>query len=207
MREPLFTPNNDWLLQEGDRSNPEIQQRAALHRAIGLAIESAFTYGLDLPVGAVVLERGAIIGRGFANDSRFGYSHLHAEQMALHDSQFTDFSSGKPDTVVVTIEPCGNCQDMLANIPSLSRVAFGISRVEVADMGLVNPKEEDIFDRVNRYGHTYRVVQVEDEALRAAGLTVLSNVHRDQETGDVEVDRVSLHNALVALNEAGSTST
>lgn len=201
MREPLFTPGNEMLLEHGPTSDPTIQERAALHRAIGMAIESAFTYGKDLPVGAVILERGpSIIGRGYANDSRFGYHHLHAEQMALNDVHF-DVMGGKPDRVVVSLEPCGDCQDMLAKVPSLRKVSFGISRAEVADMGLVNPKGEDIFDRVNRYGHTYQVEQIEDEELHEAGLTVLRHVSRNPATGEVSVDTVALNEALEALNE------
>ena len=199
MREPLFTPRNDWLLINGDKSDPAIQDRAALQRAIGLAIEGAFSYGIDLPVGAVALEGGAIIGRGFANDGRFGLSHLHAEQAAIYDTDF-DTMGGKPETLVVTLEPCGDCQQMLSKIPTLEKVVFGISRAEIAGIGLVNPKDEDIFESVKRRGYNYDVEMVEDDELHSAGRTLLNNVTRNIKTGKVEIDRDGLREGLVALN-------
>jgi pyrimidine deaminase RibD-like protein len=210
MREPLFTPRNQparGLIIEGD---PESRQKArlsaALHRAINLAIESAFRYGVDLPVGAVALQSEEIIGRGFAGDMRFGQPQLHAEIMALLDTRF-DVQGGKPDTVVVSTEPCVRCQDNLAGESSLKRVAFGLSRKDLSDKGLIRSYGEDIFERAERVGLPYEITRIEDNDLRLAGLTIFDHVTRDPGTGLVEVNPETLNEALMSLNEHGPSGS
>lgn len=203
MRESLYNSKNESarrLIIEGDPSSIiRANEAAALHRAIELAIESAFSYGIDLPVGAVALQGSMIIGRGFAGDNRLGNPTLHAEKMAVLDTRF-DVWGGAPDTVVVTLEPCEKCQDFLARESGIKRVAFGLARSDVAEKGLIKAHDEDIFERAKRLGLPYEVSQVEDGQLRKAGLTILDYVRRYSGTGFVEVDTNGLNRALNELN-------
>ena len=203
MREPLFTHGNKFLKDTiiiGDPASlKRAEDRAALHRAVTLSIESAFSFGIDMPVGAVALQAGNIVGRGFANNRRFSISSLHAEQMALLDARF-DVMGGRPDTVVASLEPCSNCQDAFAQQKDIKRVIFGISRAEVADMGLVRPSQEDAYQRTTRLSYHYELASVEDEQLHAVGLTVMRHVSRNPESQVVEVDVAGLQDNLVTLN-------
>lgn len=205
MREPLYNRYNGWLedtINPDDPSSAQrAQDRAALHRAIILSIESASTYGLDLPVGAVALHRGEVIGRGFANDRRFRQDPFHAEIMAILDTRF-DVMRGQTDTLVTSLEPCNRCQDFVADERSIKRVAFGLSRAEVAAMGLVRPAQENIFERKERLGLPYEVVQIDDKVLHSVGLTILKHVERDPDSGIVVFDVSSLNDALVAINNS-----
>lgn len=205
MREPLFTVRNQAARLHEVPDDPESHRRsieaAALYRATNLAIESAFKSGVDLPIGAVALDGDEIVGRGFANDNRLGYRMLHAEVMSLLDTKF-DIQGGKPRTVVVTAEPCQSCQDALAYDGTIERVAFGLSRTDLADLGLVKPHDETIFERAARIGLPYEVALIDDEQLRVIGLTILGNVSRDVDSGNVTVDGPGLTAAIIALNEA-----
>ncbi|MDB5175254.1 MAG: hypothetical protein JWM81_112 [Candidatus Saccharibacteria bacterium] len=199
MREPLFTPANraPQLLEVGGDPNSvqDAREAAALHHATALALESAFTHGIDMPVGAVALRGAEIVGRGFASDRRLGQPILHAEVMSLFDTKF-DVAGAVSGTVVTTLEPCTQCQDYLATQPGLTRVAFGLSRADAASRGLVNHHDETIFERATRVSLPYEVVQVDDAHLRAVGLTILDNIWRDTGTGAIRVDTASLSLAL-----------
>jgi tRNA(Arg) A34 adenosine deaminase TadA len=205
MREPLFNPHNE-VARRHEIPGDELSylrsiHAAALHRATTLAIESAFIHGIDLPVGAVALDGDQVVGRSFASDVRLGAPSLHAEVMTLLDTEF-DTLRGKPRTVVVTAEPCVSCQDALARHEGVGHVAYGVSRTEMAEMGLVRPKDETFAERAQRIGLPYTVGQVEDGPLRVAGLTVLGHVKRDIDSGRVRVDRDGLSASLRALNKA-----
>lgn len=203
MREPLFTPMNQAArlleVEDDPDSFQQAREAAGLHRATTLALESAFRFGMDMPVGAVALEGSDIVGRGFAGDKRLGESLLHAEAMTILDARF-DVAKARPDTVVATLEPCTQCQDYLATQPGLKRVVFGLSRADAASKGLIKPHEETIFQRAERVNLPYLVAQVEDEQLKTFGLTLLDNVRRDTTTGVVTIDTVSLSVALTTLN-------
>lgn len=201
MIEPIWHPLHGKLTPE----TPEYMKRrdeALLWRATNLAIESALRFGADLPVGAVAAEGDLIAGRYFASDRRFGGPHTekHAEVMAILDTKFNWLQ--QPDTVVVTIEPCDNCQDFLAAQPGLKRVGFGLSREEVAEKGLVKPHGESIFERVRRLGYGFEPVLIEDEELRRAGSLILDFAKRDVRSGAVTVDAPGLREAIKALNAA-----
>ncbi|MEO8785301.1 MAG: deaminase [Candidatus Saccharimonadales bacterium] len=199
MREPLFTLASEVVGMPVDEQVFEsARQIAGLYRATNLAIESALRFASDMPVGAVALQGSEIVGRGFANDIRFDHPQLHAEVMALYDTRL-DFLKPRPDTIVATLEPCPNCQDVLARQPGLKRVAFGLSRQDVADRGLVRPHSETITERSQRVGLPYEVVQIDHALLRQANLAILDSVHRDQATGAVSVDQDSLVSSITEL--------
>jgi len=205
MIERIFVSGSEAALPALDNRNPDamVQARlkALLWRATNLAMESAFSYGKDLPVGATVASGDWIVGRYFASDNRNGYRQMHAEYMASMDARMNQLRSGTgaPDTVVVTLEPCDNCQDFLATIPSLKRVGFGLPRKAASDRGLIKPHDETIFQRALRVGLPYEVVQIDDTDLIEAGSIILHYTQRNRETESVEVDHLGLQKALTEL--------
>lgn len=207
MIEAIFTPQNEFAkryIVEGDlESVKKARHSALMHRAIGLAIESAFRFGQDLPVGAVAATDEFVTGRYYASDKRLDWPPMHAEQMALIDSEY-NYTHGRPHTLVVNLEPCDSCQDMVASRrwENIKHVGFDITREELAERGLVKPHDETIFERVERLGLPFDVFQVEDEELHKANGVILDHVRRDASTGLVVVDTVGLSEALMQLNAA-----
>lgn len=208
MLEPIFTDRNEAaraLIVPGDaESLARARDSALLQRATELAIESAFMYGKDLPVGAVAANSLWITGRYYASDKRLNWPSVHAEVMALIDSEYNRDVSLGPDTLVVTVEPCNDCQDFIASqdCGRITRIGFGLTRGEVAEKGLVKPHDESIFERVARLGYPYEVFKIEDEELHKAGGIILDFVRRDTATGLTTIDTEGLTTALSALNIA-----
>lgn len=204
MLEAIFKEGSEILdryLAADEQGKLAIRDEALLRRAIELALESAFTYGIDLPVGAVVASGREIVGRWFARDVANRHRFAHAEFMAIGDWQMGKIAVGSPspDTLVTTIEPCVRCQDAIARVPSIKRVGFGITRSEVAERGLVTPHDETIFERTKRLGLPYEVVLIDDPMTTAVGGIILDHVSRDREIGAVEVDRDGLVEAIRSL--------
>ena len=191
-----IAPNADFQ-DAFDRARDE----GLMLRATTLAIESALSFGVDLPVGAVVAQRNMIVGRYFASDKRNNISVQHAERMAVLET-WLDPLHAKPDTIGVTIEPCDDCQDFLATQPSIKRVVFGISRNEVADRGLVKPHTEDIFDRKERLQLPFEVIKLENQRLLQIGGIILDFTTRELYSGIVNVDTTGLIEALEKLQKA-----
>lgn len=186
-------------------SNEEVRDKALLYRATTLAIESAFKFGKDLPVGAIAAGKNWIVGRHFASDQRNEFRRMHAEYMAEADARMgriRDPSIPATDTIVVTLEPCNNCQDFLASIPNLKRVGFSLSRQEVADTGLVKPHDESVFQRAARLSLPYEVLQIEDDQLSEVNRTILACTSRDRNTELVDIDQCRLYDELVAFNNS-----
>ena len=204
MIEPLYRSENMAAQPSIEDVSPDALQRARdrvlLWRATTLAIESAFTFGKDLPVGAVAASGNFIVGRYFSSDRRSGYNQMHAEYMAVMDSRL-DPNRPKADTVVVTVEPCENCQDFLAQQANIKRVGFGFVRKELVAMNLVKPHEETIFQRAIRVGLPYEIVQIYDTQLAHAGRLLLSHVKRDTNNELIEIDRSGLRESLINLND------
>lgn len=203
MREPIYKAENAFALRHGLRGKPADLERtrdaALLWRATTLAIESAFSHGQDLPVGAVAAHRDAIVGRSYASDKRHRYAQMHAEYMAVMDAMANSRNFG-PDTLAVTLEPCDNCQDFIATQPTIRRVVFGLTRRDAADRGLVKSHDETIFQRALRVGLPYQVMQVDDEALQLAGGVILEHTQRHVASGAVQIDKTGLQAALTRLN-------
>ena len=207
MLEPLFNSYNKVVwhdLTETAEDRQVARDRALLFRATNLAIESAFSHGIDLPVGAVAASGDWIVGRYIASDHRLNYRQMHAEYMAIQDWQMSNMAFGAeaPTSLVVTIEPCNNCQDFLATIPSLKRVGFGLPRSALEERGLVKPHRESIYERAQRLHLPYQVFQIEEPPLQQVGEVILDFSRRNPQTEEVEIDLQGLHEALVELNTA-----
>jgi len=96
--------------------------------AMGLALEEAAlapAHG-DVPVGAVVLDRGgAVVARRHNERERLGDPTAHAELLAMRDAAHAA-GGWRLDgaTVVVTLEPCPMCAGALVAARA-GRLVFG----------------------------------------------------------------------------------
>jgi len=97
---------------------------------------SASAHG-DVPIGAVVVRDGTIIGRGRNERERREDPTAHAEVLALREAAATLGSWRVLDsTLYVTLEPCAMCAGaiVLARIP---RVAYGATDPKAGAAGSV----------------------------------------------------------------------
>ncbi|MBP5719703.1 MAG: nucleoside deaminase [Bacteroidales bacterium] len=99
--------------------NDELFMREALREA-----EAARSEG-EVPIGAVVVAKGRIIGRGHNMTERLHDPTAHAEMIAL--TAATEALGGKylqDCTLYVTVEPCPMCAAAL-NWAQVSRIVYG----------------------------------------------------------------------------------
>jgi tRNA(Arg) A34 adenosine deaminase TadA len=104
---------------DSDATADEIWMRAALLRA-----EKARGAG-EVPVGAVIVVNGAIVGAGFNQPIRTHDATAHAEIVAIRDAgrHLANYRlSGA--TVYVTIEPCQMCVGAMVHA-RIARVVYG----------------------------------------------------------------------------------
>jgi tRNA(adenine34) deaminase len=79
----------------------------------------------EVPIGAVVVRAGAIVGRGHNRTEETGYPFEHAEVVAMWEAVGNVGARGLSESVLVsTVEPCVMCigAAILARVP---RVIFG----------------------------------------------------------------------------------
>ncbi|NLJ25014.1 MAG: nucleoside deaminase [Firmicutes bacterium] len=124
--------------------NDNIYMRAALDEA-----HEAYRVG-EVPIGAVVVRRGEIIGRGHNRRETWKDPTAHAELLAIRDAcQRLGGWRLTESVLYVTIEPCSMCAGaiVLARIPRLV-------------YGALDPKGgavDSLFDLVRREDLNHRV--------------------------------------------------
>ena len=91
--------------------------------ALGLAIEASVAG--DVPVGALVVRNGQVIGRGANRTVRDQDPTAHAEVLAIREAARA-LGSWRLDgcELVVTLEPCAMCAGAIV-LARLDRVTFG----------------------------------------------------------------------------------
>ena len=101
----------------------ELARRAALAR--------------EVPVGAVVVQDGVIVGRGFNQPISRHDPTAHAEVMALRDAaqHLGNYRLTKCD-LYVTLEPCGMCAGAIMHA-RIARVFFGATDAKTGACGSV----------------------------------------------------------------------
>lgn len=107
--------------------------------------ERAFAAG-EVPVGAVVVCGGRVVGRGHNLTERLGDATAHAEMQAVTAAAST--LGGKyltECTIYVTVEPCVMCAGALA-WSQIGRVVYGAADAKAGygrfGAGLLHPKTE-----------------------------------------------------------------
>jgi tRNA(adenine34) deaminase len=106
-------------MNEAAMTRDELLMRAALEQAhlAGAADE--------VPVGAVVVRDGEIVGRGFNQPIRSHDPTAHAEVMALRDAAARIGNYRLPGCeLYVTLEPCAMCCGAIMHA-RIARVVFG----------------------------------------------------------------------------------
>jgi tRNA(Arg) A34 adenosine deaminase TadA len=102
-----------------DRSNDQYFMREAL----ALAAEGALLG--EVPVGAVVVQDGVIVGRGFNRPISGNDPSAHAEMVAIRDAAQAVSNYRLPGTTLyVTLEPCSMCAGLIVH-SRIMRVVYG----------------------------------------------------------------------------------
>jgi tRNA(adenine34) deaminase len=124
-----------------DRSHDERFMREALE----LAAEGAARG--EVPVGAVLVQGGEVIGRGFNCPISTSDPSAHAEMVAIRAAaQAVDNYRLPGSTLYVTLEPCAMCAGLIVH-SRVQRVVFGasepragmaVSRGQFFDQGFLN---------------------------------------------------------------------
>lgn len=89
----------------------------------------------EVPVGALVVSSGEIIGRGFNQPIRLNDPSAHAEIMALRDAGRQMANYRFPGaTLYVTLEPCAMCIGAIFHA-RIGRVVFGAPDLKTGAAG------------------------------------------------------------------------
>lgn len=91
----------------------------------------------DVPVGAIIVKDGTIIGRGYNMREMGKNAILHAEIVAIEDACKT-LGSWRLDgcTIYVTLEPCAMCAGAILNA-NIDMVVFGAYEEKTGAVGSV----------------------------------------------------------------------
>jgi len=123
------------------------QDEIFMQEALLLAKE-AWQLG-EVPVGAVVVKDGLIVGRGFNHPIAAHDPSAHAEIMALRDAARNIGNYRMPEcTLYVTFEPCVMCAGAIFHA-RIARVVYGAPEYKTGAAGSV----VDLFaeDRLNHH--------------------------------------------------------
>ena len=115
--------------------------------------QEALEHG-DVPVGAVVVRGGKIIGRGENRRQKTGDPSAHAEIIAMREaSKHTGSWNLSGCSLYVTLEPCPMCAGAVI-VSRMDNVYFGAYDPELGCCGtLYNlPEDERMNHRANVYG-------------------------------------------------------
>lgn len=105
----------------------------------------------EVPIGAVVVHGGRVVGRGHNRTEATGYPFEHAEVVAMWDAVGKVGARGLTESVLVsTVEPCVMCigAAILARVP---RVIFGAREPRTGAC-------ESVFSIPNDPGLEHRIV-------------------------------------------------
>ena len=122
-----------------------------MREALALALEAAAAG--EVPVGAVVVKDGAVVGRGHNRPVASRDPTAHAEVMALRDAAERIGNYRLADCMLyVTLEPCAMCAGAIMNA-RISRVVYGAADPKSGACGSI----VDLFAE-NRLNHHATVV-------------------------------------------------
>jgi len=131
-----------------------------MQRALGLARHAA-ALG-EVPVGALLVHEGAVLGEGWNAPLGSHDPCAHAEIMALRSAALRIRNYRLPDTTLyVTLEPCAMCAGALL-WARVSRVVWGAADAKSGAAGSV----VDLFAeaRLNHHAHSEGGLLAEDSA-------------------------------------------
>ncbi len=106
-----------------------------MHRALALA-QHAGEAG-EVPVGAVVVQNGEVIGEGWNQPIRSNDPSAHAEMVALRAAATRNKNYRLPGaTLYVTLEPCAMCAGAIVHA-RIARVVYGAADPKAGAAGSV----------------------------------------------------------------------
>ena len=155
---------------------PENLDREFMHEAL-LAAESALKLG-EVPIGAVIVHNGEIVGRGFNLRGTSNDPTTHAEMIAIREAA-TRLESWRllNCTLYVTLEPCAMCMGatILARIP---RLVFASRDPRAGAVGSIYNLATD-----RRFNHNVEVVEgVLDEECSEMLTTFFKTLREEKKT-------------------------
>ena len=105
-----------------EQNDLQLQDEVFMREALRLAEQGA-ALG-EVPVGAVLVQDGAIIGRGFNSPIALHDPSAHAEVQAIRDAAVHLQNYRLPNTTLyVTLEPCNMCAGLIVHA-RIARVVF-----------------------------------------------------------------------------------
>lgn len=120
-----------------------------MHRALELAVHARDVDG-EVPVGAVLMLDGEIVGEGWNRNITLSDPSAHAEIGALRDAGQRLGNHRLPhSTLYVTLEPCSMCAMALVHA-RVARVVYGASDPKTGAAG-------SVFDTLVSDRHNHRV--------------------------------------------------
>jgi len=130
----------------------DTQDRAFMQQALAEA-EAAARLG-EVPIGAVLVHQGAVVGRGYNLRETSNDPTTHAEMVAIRQAAAALGSWRLNDcTLYVTLEPCVMCMGaiILARVP---RLVYGCRDPRVGAVGSIYD-----FSRDDRFNHRVEVTE------------------------------------------------
>jgi tRNA(adenine34) deaminase len=108
---------------------------AMMREALSLAVLAAGQG--EVPVGAIVVKEGRIVGRGYNSPIRSSDPTAHAEIRALRDAAgaFANYRLGGC-TLYVTLEPCAMCAGAIMHA-RIARLVYGAADPKTGACGSV----------------------------------------------------------------------
>ena len=105
-----------------EQNDLQLQDEVFMREALRLAEQGA-ALG-EVPVGAVLVQDGVIIGRGFNSPIALHDPSAHAEVQAIRDAAVHLQNYRLPNTTLyVTLEPCNMCAGLIVHA-RIARVVF-----------------------------------------------------------------------------------
>ena len=105
-----------------EQNELQLQDELFMREALQLAEQGA-ALG-EVPVGAVLVQDGEIIGRGFNSPISLNDPSAHAEVQAIRDAATNLQNYRLPNTTLyVTLEPCSMCAGLIVHA-RVTRVVF-----------------------------------------------------------------------------------
>lgn len=138
---------------------PDLAEHAGFMREALQEAERAFAKG-EVPVGAVVVQDGAVIGRGHNLRETDKDASAHAEMIAMREAakKLSDWRLNRA-TLYVTMEPCPMCAGAIVQF-RVGKVVYGVPDPKAGAAGSVI----DLL-REPRFNHQVEVIPgvLEDE--------------------------------------------
>jgi len=164
-----------------------------MRRALALAATGAEKG--EVPVGAVVVLSGEVVGEGFNQPIGRHDPTAHAEIMALRDAALRLGNYRLPgSTLYVTVEPCAMCAGAIQHA-RLARVVFGTTEPKTGACGSV----VDLFaeSRLNHHAEVVGGVLADEAA------ALVSGFFQRRRAEVRELKRVTARGLALSLNTGG----